>query len=156
MTTLHDYDGVVTQRDNESVYVDDSLDDDLSEEDIHKGGFSFGMIYPAKGLELFPLIRSKQINQRDVSVLFAMMCLCDARTGRIRFMVKNLAEEFGIVANSLSSSLSRLKKVKLIAPFQESNGGRYFLVNPRLFSVGGYNKRKYLIHKFDSAFESKE
>lgn len=113
----------------------------------------FGLFYGQQGAKIFKLIREKKINQRDVCVLYSMMSLCDTRTGKVKFMVKNLAAELGIVANSVSSSLSRLKKAKLVALFVESNGDRYFLVDPGIFSVGGKKRQGFYLKKFDSAFE---
>jgi DNA-binding transcriptional ArsR family regulator len=117
-------------------------------------GLGFGIFHVRQGAKTFKLLREKCINQRDISVLFIMMSICDSRTGKIKFMVKALADELGITASSLSSSLSRLKKAKLIAPFQEENGGKYYLIDPGIFSVGSKKKQGFYLKKFDSVFES--
>lgn len=85
-------------------------------------------------------------------MLFAMMSLCDPKTARIRFMVKNLADELGVNPTSISASLSRLKKAMLIAQFMENNGDKYYMVNPYIFSIGRKQRWGLLVQKFFSAF----
>lgn len=85
-------------------------------------------------------------------MLFAMMSLCDPRTARIKFMVKNLADDLGVNPTSISASLSRLKKIMLVAQFVERNGDKYYMINPYVFSVGRKQRWGLLLQKFLSAF----
>lgn len=64
----------------------------------------------------------------------------------------------GVNATSISASLSRLKKVMLIAQFAETDEqgrpwGKYYMINPYVFSVGRKQRWGLLLQKFLSAFD---
>ena len=141
MTTLHDNVGVI------------SLDNESSWEEEFGACKGFGLFHVSEGEKITNHIKNKTILQRDVAVLFAMMSKVDTRTGRIRFVVKNLAAEFDVQPSSISASLSRLKKAMLVATFKEYNGDKYYMVNPYLFSVGTKQRWGLFTQKFLSAFE---
>jgi len=119
---------------------------------IHFEGYEFGLFYFSECKKLMDMVKNKEIRLSDVGLLFAIMSLVDMRTGRIKFIVKNLAEELNYTPNSVSLALSRLKKVYLIALFIERNGDKYYMVNPYLFSVGSRQRWGLSIKKFFSAF----
>ena len=118
-----------------------------------KTGRGFALFHVFECEKVIELVKNKVLNQRDISVLFAIMSKIDTRTGRARFVVKNLATEFGVNATSISASISRLKKAVLIATFTEYSGDKYYLVNPYLFSVGTKQRWGLFVQKFSSAFE---
>lgn len=113
---------------------------------------SFALLHISEANKFLRYVKEKQINQRDICVLFAMMSLCDPRTARIKFMVKNLADDLGVNPTSISASLSRLKKIMLVAQFAERNGDKYYMINPYVFSVGRKQRWGLLLQKFLSAF----
>lgn len=141
----------MTTSDHRATVVSTGCEDDL-EEDFGPGR-GFALFHVLECGKVIELVKNKALNQRDVSVLFAIMSKVDTRTGRARFVVKNLATEFGVNPTSISASLSRLKKAVLIATFTEYSGDKYYLVNPYLFSVGTKQRWGLFVQKFNSAFE---
>lgn len=141
MTTLTDHTTVV------STGCEDELGEDF------EPGRGFGLFHVTECEKLIQLVKDKTLNQRDVSVLFAIMSKINTKTGKAKFLVKNLAAEFGVNMTSISASISRLKKAALIATFTEYSGEKYYLVNPYIFSVGTRQRWGLFVQKFNSAFQ---
>lgn len=114
---------------------------------------SFAMFHPLAAKDYLALITDRTLLQRDFAVLFAMMCHCDTMTGRVKFMVKTLAETFSVTPGNISTSISRLKKAKLVALLVDTNGERYYMVNPYCFSVGRKQRWGAQLVRFMSAFD---
>jgi hypothetical protein len=121
-------------------------------ESIDFEGNEFGFFHFSECKKLIDMVKNRQVRLSDVGVLFALMSLVNMRSGRIKFLVKNMAEELNYTPHAVSLALSRLKKVCLVASFTERNGDKYYMINPYLFSVGSRQRWGLSIKKFFSAF----
>ena len=117
-----------------------------------EGFHSFAMFHMLEARNYFSYIKERKLQPRDFTVLFALMSLCDAKTGKIRFTAKVLSEEIGFNPTAFSASLKRLKTNFVIASICESSGDKYYLINPYLFSVGRKQKWGHLVKTFTDAF----
>lgn len=115
-------------------------------------GYTFGFFHFDDCKKLMEMVKNKDIRLSDVGVLFIAMSSVEKSTGKIKFTIKNIAEELNYTSSSVSLALSRLKKACLITPFTERNGDKYYMINPYLFSVGSRQRWGVSIKKFFSAF----
>jgi hypothetical protein len=114
------------------------------------------MFHPLASRDCLSLVSDRTLLQRDFAVLFAMMAYCDTTTGRIKFMGKALAETFRVAPGNISTSISRLKKARVVAAFVDSMGEKYYMINPYYFSVGRRQKWGHSLVRFMSAFNNEE
>lgn len=114
---------------------------------------AFCMFHPLGAKDYLNLVTDRTLLQRDFAVLYAMMSHCDTLTGKVKFMVKTLAKTFAVTPGNISTSISRLKKAKMVALFVDSNGDRYYMINPYLLSVGRKQRWGHSLVRFMSAFD---
>jgi hypothetical protein len=131
---------------NEGVISSGSEAFDLGETDFN--GYSFGFFHFTECKKLIDMVKNNEIKLGDLGILFALMSLVDPRTGKIKFMVKVVAEKFNYSPNAISLALSRLKKAFLLASFIDKGGEKYYMINPYLFSVGSRQRWGISIKKF--------
>ena len=113
----------------------------------------FCMFHSLEAQKYFGQIKKRELQPRDFLVLFAMMSVCDTKTGKIKFAVQSLAEEIGMNKTTFSNSIKRLKVNLIIAFILEENGEKYYIINPYLVSVGGKGKWAFTLKKFAKVFE---
>lgn len=138
-----------------AVTAFDHHEDVVFEEEFDRGeeGGSFAFFHFHEAAKLIQLVQEKKLANRDITILLAIMSKINVRTGRAKFMVKNLAAEFNTSASSISASISRLKKEFVVASFVEYSGDKYYMVNPYLLSVGSKQRWGLAVRTFFSAFE---
>jgi hypothetical protein len=122
----------------------------VAKTDGHSG---FCMFHPLEARKYFAQIKRRELMPRDFAVLFAVLSLCDTKTGRVRFIIQELGEELGMHPTVVSSSIRRLKKHLLIANCVDPDGDRYYLINPYLLSVGRRQRWGLLLKRFELALE---
>lgn len=133
---------------NRSTDLADQQVNDFTDEELYKAR-SFTMIGNEKAILLIELVKSKQIMWRDLGVLIAMTALTDWRSGTCKATASGLAKELGWKPNVVSLSLSRLKKIKLIAPAKDAKTrASIYLIDPRLVIYGTGKRRGYLIKRY--------
>lgn len=121
--------------------------------DLESNHLCFAMFHPLASKDCLSFVTDRTLMQRDFAVLFAMMSHCDTTTGRVKFMGKALAETFRVAPGNISTSISRLKKAKIVAAFTDSTGEKYYMINPYYFSVGRRQKWGHSLIRFMSAFD---
>ena len=114
---------------------------------------NFCMFHTLEAQRYFGQIKKRDLQPRDFLVLFAMISLCNTKTGKVRFIAQDLAEELGINKTTLSNSIKRLKTNLIVASILEDDGEKYYMINPYLVSVGKKQKWGYMVNKFAKAFE---
>jgi predicted transcriptional regulator len=88
------------------------------------------------------LMRSPDLQPRDVAILLVLMTEMDTKTGRINLTASALARKCELSQSNVALSLSRLKKKLLVINRQDKNyGGYYMRINPDLASVNGPRDR---------------
>lgn len=93
----------------------------------------------------------------DLRVLWNLMAELDANTCRAEITASALARHYGHDPTAVRRSLSRLKKLKLVAVrVNERSGGTSFLVNPELITIGGAQRRGWLIQQFRDALDGRD
>lgn len=80
------------------------------------------------------------------------MSLVNSKTGKIKFIAKNVASEIGVNPTTFIASMKRLKDNLIVSSFTEDDGEKYYMINPYLVSVGRKNKFMYYVKKFNSTF----
>jgi len=111
------------------------------------------MFHTLEAQRYFGQIKKRDLQPRDFLVLFAMISLCNTKTGKVRFIAQDLAEELGINKTTLSNSIKRLKTNLIVASILEDDGEKYYMINPYLVSVGRKQKWGHMVNKFAKAFE---
>lgn len=97
------------------------------------------------------------MNGADLRVLWNLMAELDPNTCKADITATVLAERYGHDPTAVRRSLSKLKKLKLVAIWSdERSGHRYFLVNPELVTIGGAQRRGYLIQLFRDAIDGQD
>lgn len=122
-------------------------------EPVTDGTSYFGFIHLHELKKHEELLKDRKLNYRDITVLLLMMGRCNAKTGKVKFIVKKFAEDISMNATSLSACIANLKKAMLIATFIEEDGEKYYMINPYIFSVGKKQRWGFCVQKFFSAFE---
>lgn len=88
------------------------------------------------------LMRSPDLQPRDVAILLCLITEMDTKTGRINLTASALARKCEIKQSTVALSLSRLKKKLLVINRRDKvYGGYYMRVNPDLASVNGPRDR---------------
>jgi hypothetical protein len=131
-----------------------ALTDETVEEELLKGS-NFARIGIQEALKLAKLAKQKNIESRDVLVIFAMMSMTDWRDGKCKATNQGIAEELGWDVTQVSRSMMRLKKALIIVPVKEhKTKQRIHLFNPRLLIYGTGKRRGYLIKKYHEAIHA--
>lgn len=116
------------------------------------GSSEFGKIHLSEAQNCIHLIHERKLLPRDFVILFALISCMNAKTGKIKFVLKTLSEEVKMHSSTVAASIKRLKDEFLIAKIVERNES-YYLINPHLVSVGSENKWENLHSLFTNAFE---
>lgn len=99
-------------------------------------------------------LADKRLQPRDLAVLMALLANMNWRSGRVDMTQRALAEQLNIRETNVGSSIKRLREEQLIArAVDKASGRRYFLINPRLASVGSPQRRGHLFQQFEEAVE---
>lgn len=97
-------------------------------------------------------LADKRLEPRDLAVLLILLGNMNWRSGRINVTQRALAQQINISSSNVCMSIKRLRKEKLIArAVDQTSGHTYFLINPRLASVGSTQRRGHLFQQFDEA-----
>ncbi len=105
---------------------------------------------------------AKRLQPRDSLVLLGLLAHMNWRSGRIKVMVRTLAEELYGKSTPASygnclQSIARLRREGLLVRVKEpTSGDAYFLLNPRLAAVGGPQRRGHLFLQFQEALGQAE
>lgn len=104
---------------------------------------------------LVTLIGERKLELRDGSVLIALEAYCSWRSGRVRVTPRKLAERLSMQEKHVISSLTRLKRLGLLAKGTDPHTGEWFyLMTPDLLTVGTSQTRGHLQKMFDEALEA--
>jgi hypothetical protein len=99
-------------------------------------------------------VRQRLLLPRDVLVLMGVVTNMNWRSGRARITPKALAAQVGMQDTHTYLSLKRLQQQQFLARVCDPHTGEvYFLINPRLASVGSPQRRGHLFQQFDEALE---
>jgi|LakMenE18May11ns_1017448.scaffolds.fasta_scaffold9761409_2 hypothetical protein len=94
----------------------------------------------------------KRLLPRDLAVLTGLIANVNWRSGRVNVTQRALAQQMNILESNCCTSIKRLRQEKLIArAVDKTSGHTYFLINPRLASVGSTQRRGHLFQQFDEA-----
>lgn len=97
-------------------------------------------------------LRDKLLQPRDLAVLLALMAELNWRNGRVEITQRALALHMGIKECDCGASVRRLQSLRFVARMKDlRSGNTYFLINPRLLTVGGPQRRGHLLQQFDEA-----
>jgi hypothetical protein len=104
--------------------------------------------------QVVTLIGERKLELRDGSVLIALEAYCSWRSGRVRVTPRKLAERLSMQEPHVISSLTRLRKLELLAKATDERTGEWFyLFNPALVNVGTGQTRGHLQATFSRAIE---
>jgi DNA-binding MarR family transcriptional regulator len=99
-------------------------------------------------------LADKRLEPRDLAVLLILLGHMNWRSGRVNITQKALAQQINVSSSNVCMSIKRLRQEQLIArAVDKSSGNRYFLINPRLASVGSPQRRGHLFQQFDEALD---
>jgi hypothetical protein len=114
--------------------------------------YGFLMCHVLEMQKYIPYMRDRTLQRRDIALLFTLASHVNTKTGRIKISIEHIAEELEVKSSDIRTSLSRLKKVLLIASYSDKKTGeKFYLLNPLVFSVGGRSKRGHLTRMFKNA-----
>lgn len=115
----------------------------------------FVMIFTEEiSISVLGALRDKLLQHRDLSVLVALMAEVNWRNGKAEISQRVLARQLGIQEPHCSVSVRRLQSQRLVARMRDPRSGNtYFLINPRLVTVGGPQRRGLLLKQFDEAVD---
>lgn len=99
-------------------------------------------------------VAAKRLQPRDLAVLMTVLANVNWRSGRANVSVRALAHQLQMQESNCSASVTRLRKEQLLARgVDAASGHTFFLINPRLASVGSPQRRGHLFQQFDEALE---
>lgn len=100
------------------------------------------------------LTAERRLELRDLAVLYALEGYCSWMSGRIEVTAKKIAERLKMQEKHVISSLTRLKKERLLAKATDPNTGMWFyLISPDLLTVGTSQREGYLRKTFSEALD---
>lgn len=113
------------------------------------------MVYPDELLAAATgALADKRLQPRDLAVLLVLLSNVNWRSGRINITQRSLAQQINTPESNVWLSIKRLRAELLIArAVDKASGHSYFLINPRLASVGSPQRRGHLFQQFDEAVE---
>lgn len=117
---------------------------------------SFAMFHVLEARQCLFLLKQRELKPRDFSVLFMLMSHCNSRNGKIRVKLSELADQTNTRATDIASSISRLKKNKIIATMTDEMNDRYYAINPYLMSVGRRQFWAMQAKRFLAEFETQQ
>jgi hypothetical protein len=119
------------------------------------GQENFVMVYPDELLAAATgALADKRLQPRDLAVLLVLLGNVNWRSGRINITQRALAQQIKTSESNVWLSVKRLRAELLIArAVDKASGHSYFLINPRLASVGSPQRRGHLFQQFDEAVE---
>ena len=95
--------------------------------------------------QLLVAVKDRRLQPRDMAVVMGMLSHASWQSGKMRVNAVRLAEELGMVDKHVISSISRLRKELVITKLlDEKSGLPYYLLNPKMFSVGTLQQKGYL------------
>jgi hypothetical protein len=95
--------------------------------------------------QLLVAVKDRRLQPRDMAVVMGMLSHASWQSGKIAVNAARLAEELGMVDKHVISSISRLRKELVITKLlDEKTGLPYYLLNPKMFSVGTLQQKGYL------------
>jgi RIO-like serine/threonine protein kinase len=102
--------------------------------------------------EVVDLLGERKLELRDAAVLYALEAYCSWRSGRVRVTPRKLAERLSMQEKHVISSLTRLRKLELLAKGMDEHTGEWFyLLNPNLLTVGTKQTMGLLRKSFSDA-----
>jgi Tfp pilus assembly protein PilX len=118
---------------------------------------SFVMVH-RKGQEaLVALLAQRLLVPHDLAVVWTLLTHINWRSGRMRVTAAFLAEQAGMKASNVRSSLARLRKQMVISKvYDRQTGEVYFLFNPWYISAGNPQRRGFAQHQFKESLELEE
>jgi hypothetical protein len=127
------------------------------------GNEDFAMVFTEElSCTVVEATAAKRLQPRDSLALLGLLAHMNWRSGRIRVTLKALAAElYGKSTpasyGNLLQSIARLKREGLLVRVREqTSGDTYYLLNPRLASVGGPQRRGHLFQQFQEALGQAE
>jgi hypothetical protein len=97
-------------------------------------------------------LADKRLEPRDLAVLMALLANTNWRSGRACVTQKALAQQMRVSSPHVCLSIKRLRDEQLVARAVDGTSGHaFFLINPRLASVGSPQRRGHLFQQFDEA-----
>ena len=95
-----------------------------------------------------------RLRHYDLAVLMGLLANVNWRSGRINITQRALAKQLSTDEAGICRSIKRLRVELLLArAVDKASGHSYFLINPRLASVGSPQRRGHLFQQFDEAVE---
>ena len=112
------------------------------------------MVFQRDLQSVLALTAERRLELRDTAVLMGLIAHVDWRTGRSKVSGKYLAELLGIQLSHCTSSITRLRKERLVVRiYDDRTGETYYLINPYLAGVGSASRRGHLYAQFAEALE---
>lgn len=103
------------------------------------------------------LMRTGEMNSRDLRILWIILGDLDPVTCRASIKASAIALEMDTAGSYVRAGLARLKRLRIIATWKDARTGHaFFLVNPELVTIGGAQRRGWLIQLFRDAIDGKE
>lgn len=103
------------------------------------------------------LLRAGEMNSRDLRILWVILGDLDPMTCRASISPGAIAKEMDTAGSYVRAGLARLKRLRVIATWRDARTGHsFFLVNPELVTIGGAQRRGYLIQLFRDAIDGQD
>lgn len=97
--------------------------------------------------EAFWHARKRDLKPMDGFTLLAVMSQTNWSSGKAETTSAKLGELLGTDERLIRSSLSRLKKCRLVSMFREGNGF-FYAVHPGMVKVGRTDSRNLMVHRW--------
>lgn len=121
---------------------------------MHDSDDLFVKVHKLELAKLLPLFRDRTLPPRDAAVLICLWEGMDVNTAKIRLTAAGIAEQLGTRRTDVVHSLSRLKRLSLLAAVKCPRTGEcYYMLNPYLASVGAGKKWAWIYRQFQEALE---
>ena len=102
--------------------------------------------------EVLDLLGERKLELRDAAVLYGLEAYCSWRTGRVKVTPRKLGERLSMQEKHVISSLSRLKRMGLLAKgIDDYTGDWFYMLNPRLMTVGVSQRSAVLWEMWEKA-----
>jgi hypothetical protein len=93
----------------------------------------FAMVDTESAMRVTELVGKRELQLRDVAVIWALMAHTSSYSGRIQVTAAGIANELQVFDSDVRASLARLKKHDLLRQIRDRNTGEcYYRLDPDL------------------------